>query len=317
MSFTEELNLQKKVDRTQLAGYLETILKNISLDDFAKLFINEFEATIAYYKLSNNEKTGQKITLLFNPHRIDISSIEGKISLYQKLQNPLFYNNLVRVLFLNKYDLYQSVGVGINGVPIIADFPPHVMRDYCKQFNLNKDSKILDPCAGWGGRMIGASVICNNYTCFDPSTQTYNGLVKLYKWLKGFNSNFEANIYKLPFEDAKLEKESYDFALTSPPYYNTENYSDEKTNSLNRYKTFEEWSNCFYIPMIKKTMRALKNNSSFVLNIGSRKYPLNKVLLDNFSSLYKITKLNGKLSASNGLGKSGEGETFYCITKKL
>jgi tRNA G10 N-methylase Trm11 len=189
------------------------------------------------------------------------------------------------------------------------------MRDYCYQFHLNKESKILDPCAGWGGRMIGASVVCNNYTCFDPSTKTYNGLIKLYKWLKGFNDNFNADINKLPFEDSKLEKESFDFALTSPPYYNTEKYSDEETNSLNRYKTFDEWTNGFYIPLIKKTMRALKHNCTFVLNIGSRKYPLNQILINNFSSIYEISKLHGKLSASNGLGKKGEGETFYAIKK--
>ena len=318
MSFTEELDLQKKIDRTQLAHYLECVLKNISLDDFAKLFINEFEATLEYYKLSNNEKAGQKITLLFNPHRLDTSAIANNISLYRKLKNTTFYSNLVRGLFMvSGRDLYQTCALGVGGAPIISDFPPHVMRDYCKQFNLNKTSKILDPCAGWGGRMIGASVICNSYTCFDPSTQTYVGLVKLFKWLKAFNPNFEAKIHKLPFEDSKLEKEIFDFALTSPPYYNTEKYSDEETNSLNRYKTFDEWSNGFYIPMIKKTMQALKNNCSFVLNIGSRRYPLNKVLLDNFSGSYKITKLDGKLVANNGLGKSGEGETFYCITKKL
>jgi 16S rRNA G966 N2-methylase RsmD len=315
MGFEEEFGLQKKIDRTQLANYLETILKDISLEDFAKLFINEFQATIDYYKLSNNEKSGQKITLLFNPHRINTSSVGNKISLYGKLQDPLFYSNLVRVLFLENYDLYQTCALGVGGTPIIADFPPHVMRDYCKQFHLNKESKILDPCAGWGGRMIGASVVCNNYTCFDPSTKTYNGLIKLYKWLKGFNDNFNADINKLPFEDSKLERESFDFALTSPPYYNTEKYSDEETNSLNRYKTFDEWTNGFYIPLIKKTMKALKQNCTFVLNIGSRKYPLNQILLDNFSSIYEISKLHGKLSASNGLGKKGEGETFYAIKK--
>jgi hypothetical protein len=314
-SFTDDLNLVSKPDRTQLSLYLKNILENMPLNDFVHLFTNEFQIIIDYYKLCNGEKTGQKITLLFNPHRMDTNSIENKISLYKKLKDPKFYSNLVRVLFMEKYDLYQTCALGVGGSPIIADFPPHVMRDYCIQFRLNKESKILDPCAGWGGRMIGASIICNNYTCFDPATETYNGLCKLYNWLHKLNYAFTAKIYKMPFEDSKLEKESFDFALTSPPYYNTEEYSDEESNSLNRYKTFDEWSNKFYIPMIKKTMRALKPKCTFVLNIGSRKYPLNIVLLDTFSSIYSISKLKGKLSSTNGLGKTGEGETFYAITK--
>ncbi len=315
-NFAEELGLQKKIDRTQLANYLEKILKDISLTDFAKLFINEFEATIDYYKLSNGGKSGQKITLLFNPHRLDTRSGGYKTTIFSALkENKNFIDGITRVLFLQKYNLYSSLALSPNHTQMAHDFPPHVMRDYCKQFTLTKNSKILDPCAGWGGRMIGASIVCNNYTCFDPATKTYNGLIKLYRWLNGFNNNFNASIYKLPFEDSKLKKESFDFALTSPPYYNTEKYSDEETNSLNRYKTFENWTNGFYIPLIKKTMRALKHNCTFILNIGSRKYPLNQILLDNFSSIYEITKLHGKLSSTNGLGKKGEGETFYAIKK--
>ena len=89
---------------------------------------------------------------------------------------------------------------------------------------------------------------------------------------------------------AKIKKESFDFAITSPPYYDTEHYSEENTNSLNRYKDFDEWCKCFYIPLIRKTMFGLKDGSVFILNIGSRKYPLNQVLLDTFSRRYKITK---------------------------
>ena len=314
MGFEEEFGLQKKIDRTQLANYLETILKDISLEDFAKLFINEFQATIDYYKLSNDKKTGQLISLLFNYHRLDTKAQSNDKTIYSELKSKSYMIGIARSYFLKDENIYHTFCWGINGIPLIAEFPPYIMRDYCKQYNLNKNSKILDPCAGWGGRMIGASVVCDNYTCFDPSTKTYNGLIKLYKWLKGFNNNFNANINKLPFEDSKLEKESFDFALTSPPYYNTEKYSDEETNSLNRYKTFDDWSNEFYIPLIKKTMRALKHNCTFVLNIGSRKYPLNQILLDNFSSIYEISKLGGALNR-NGLNKKGEGETFYAIKK--
>lgn len=69
--------------------------------------------------------------------------------------------------------------------------------------------------------------------------------------------------------------------------------------------------------MIEKTMNALKKDCSFVLNIGSRTYPLNDVLKSNFSKRYFIEKekdmLQGKRSGLKN--NENEGETFYRIVK--
>ena len=63
-------------------------------------------------------------------------------------------------------------------------------------------------------------------------------------------------------------------------------------------------------------MDSLKNGCTFVLNIGSRKYPLNQVLIDNFSDKYEIKIGKEKLQGKSGLKVSDkEGETFYHITK--
>jgi hypothetical protein len=215
--------------------------------------------------------------------------------------------------------LYLTLQLGINGVQYINDFPPHVAVELCRHY-LPKDgranAKVLDPCGGWGGRMIGVSVVTNDYTCFEPETRTASGLTKLAGFLhdKGFNPNFKAEVVCLPFEDVDLKADYYDFAFTSPPYYDTEEYSTEETNSLNRYKTFEAWCKGFYIPLIEKTMAALKPERTFVLNIGDRRYPLSKILLENFSDKYHIEKIKGKLSGFSGL-RRGEGEQFYVITK--
>lgn len=155
--------------------------------------------------------------------------------------------------------------------------------------------------------MIGAASIGAYYHGFEPSKQTYEGLIKLGNFLKSFQNGFNFKIENIPFEDSKLN-DNYDFALTSPPYYDTEIYSDELTNSCNRYKTFEEWVIKFYIPMIQQT---LKYSKYFVLNIGSRTYNLKKILLDNFTS---IKEIESRLSGSGGLGRENDGkETFYLI----
>lgn len=164
--------------------------------------------------------------------------------------------------------------------------------------------------------MIGFSVVSDNYTAFEPSTLTFKGLIELTAFLQTFHPDFNPTIHCECFEDAQLDANSYDFALTSPPYFNTEHYSEETTNSFNRYPTFREWRDGFYIPMIQQTLDALKPGASFILNIGSRKYPLNDTLMEVFGFRYSVTKLSsGRLSDSTGLGKgkTGEGETFYRV----
>lgn len=305
------------LSRAQITEYLGDYLKTISLEDFVRLITNEFNEIIEYAELGNGLKTCQKTSLLFNPHRLNID-INGNGSLYGGLQSDAFISGLARALIfkIGKVNelLYQVLQLGINGRSYANEFPPHIARDIYKKYNMDRNSKILDPCGGWGGRMLGASVVSDFYYCFEPSTKTFSGLKNLFSWIRKMNPSFTANIFMKPFEDAVIPKDCFDIALTSPPYYDTEKYTDEETNSLNRYKTFDSWCDGFYLPMIQKTLDSLKVGRYFILNIGSRKYPLNKILLSNFSH-YEIQRESNFLSGNAGLNKSGEGESFYRIKK--
>lgn len=313
--FGTEISRGSTIDRAMLAAGLYANLKDISLQGLAELLTNPFEAVIDYVNLCAGEKTGQRISLLFNPHRLDTQTKQR--SVLTALKDFRFCDGLARVAILKKGTtqdiLYASIGMGVNHTSYIQEFPPHVARDLALEYSLSKSSKVLDPCAGWGGRMIGFSTIVDSYTCCEPSTRTAAGLRKLHDWLRVFRSSFTATIYEAPFEDVELPPQSFDFALTSPPYYDTERYADEPTNSFKRYSTFEAWCTGFYAPLIHRTMAALKPDAAFVLNIGSRVYPLNERLHQIIRDRYIVEKQKGKLSASNGLGKDGEGETFYEI----
>lgn len=312
---------KQPIEREVLIRHLKHLLQNLTLDEFVSLITNKFTETIEYVDLSRDERACQKTSLLFNPHRLEVKTKSSSKSLYDALKTDSFISGLCRVILLKKDNvnelLYQSMQMGINGIQYVNEFPPHVARKIAKQFNVDANSRVLDPCAGWGGRMLGISTVCNYYQAYDPSTQTYAGLLKLCEFIKTMNSDFKANVFCECFEDAIVEENSFDFAITSPPYYDTEEYCDEETNSLNRYSNFQKWADWFYIPMIEKTLRALKNEKTFVLNIGSRKYPLNQILKDTAGKRCEIVKLDNFLSGnSSGLGKTGEGETFYAITKR-
>jgi len=189
--------------------------------------------------------------------------------------------------------------------------------DLCNKHGVNANSNILDPCGGWGGRMIGVSVVCNSYTCFEPSSLTYAGLQELDNFIRLLNPDFKATVNCMPYEDAELQDDYYDFAITSPPYYDTEEYTSEESNSLNRYSDFDSWCNGFYFPLIENTMKALKSDGVFVLNIADRKYPLSKTLVDCYSNYFDIECQGSVLSGRAGLNKQDTGEKLYIIRKKF
>ena len=322
--FGNTLQRKQPISRPELAEMLYQSLYNMSLTKFASLFTNEFQELIAYVELSNGFKSGQNISLLFNPQRLDTVTHKHPLSIYKAFtQNRNFCDGLARVILLKKGKvkvselLNQSVQMGINSTQYVNEFPPHLARDlyvkYCRQ---GAESRILDPCAGWGGRMLGASIVSNHYDCFDPATKTVEGLKKLSDFINKLNPDFTPIITCMPYEDADVKENFYDFALTSPPYYDTEHYSDEDTNSLVRYKTFDSWCEGFYLPFIEKTMRALKQGSFFVLNIGSRRYPLNDVMITNFKDTCDIQKSGKYLAQRPNNDDEVEGETFYSLRKK-
>ena len=86
-------------------------------------------------------------------------------------------------------------------------------------------------------------------------------------------------LFDVPFEDATVSCSDFDFAITSPPYYDVELY-EGKEQSTNRYDSFDKWVDGFYEPLISKTYSALKGGGIFALQVGSQRYPLLSVAKD-------------------------------------
>jgi site-specific DNA-adenine methylase len=126
---------------------------------------------------------------------------------------------------------------------------------------------------GWGGRMVGAcSLDIQNYIGIDLNKDLKKPLSDMVKFI----SPYTQTKIKLFFKDAltiDYSKLYYDFVLTSPPYYNIEQYK------YNEKLTKEEWDNNFYIPIITKTYEHLQKNGVYCLNIPSDVYEVVKNIL--------------------------------------
>jgi hypothetical protein len=158
-----------------------------------------------------------------------------------------------------------------NGLGKVTMYRPLMARNVVAYFDAKS---VLDVCAGWGGRMIGATSISNTvYTGIDPCINTYNALCGIRDELSLtgvtlINKPAEIALLDLP-EDAK-----FDIALTSPPYYNLEIYSDEKTQSTN-LGDYRDWVAKFLKPVILGVINRVKYSCWSVKNFKTdKKYNL-------------------------------------------
>jgi predicted RNA methylase len=154
-----------------------------------------------------------------------------------------------------------------NGLGKVTMYRPlmakKVVAHLVNKGNFTKEVRVLDACAGWGGRMIGAKsmdkggALTVHYTGIDPCAKTYEALRAIRDELGLTNVTL---IHK-PAEVALQEEQelgTYDIALTSPPYYNLELYSDEPTQSVQTATIvagYQTWLDTFLRPVIQGVIR--------------------------------------------------------------
>lgn len=171
--------------------------------------------------------------------------------------------------YMSDSDLRKAVR-SYSGVQRVSNFRPSaaaaIYDRYCEP-----ESVVWDMSAGFGGRLIGAirSGKVKTYIGNDPSTPTFEGLCKM---VNDFPSLINTTLVKNgseTYKPSKLEHDGIDLCFTSPPYFNTENYSEEETQSCHRYPTIEEWNENFLRRTIKNCKDVLKPNGKLILNVAN------------------------------------------------
>lgn len=165
------------------------------------------------------------------------------------------------------------------GTQAVSNFRPTIAKWVYEKFS-PAGGDVLDPCAGYGGRLMGA--MCSHvgsYIGVDPNVDAINGNKELQKTIKKIALRKTPNVTLIqsPFEDVRLE-DSYDLIFTSPPYFDIEKYSQEDTQSYIRYPTYESWKNNFLKVLIEKSKTLLKKDGYFALNVGG-------ILIDDTRSI--------------------------------
>lgn len=182
------------------------------------------------------------------PHIYDVQNYKG-----QSIKNLWSKEILEKVLRVNRKshsstyvsEIIRQIGFAA-GTSKVTIYRPLLTKRIVEYFDAKN---VLDPCIGWGGRMIGSVCIEGvKYTGFEPCVNTYNGLCTIREELKLGES---VSIINEPAENGMRNLScEYDMILTSPPYYNLEIYSDEDTQSHN-YGSYELWVENFLRPVIE------------------------------------------------------------------
>jgi len=154
----------------------------------------------------------------------------------------------------------------------VNNFSPAFAKDIYNYY-CDDGYKVLDFCAGFSGRLLGASATRYKdiqYIGIDPNIDTFNGLIETKKFLHKIRPDFKCNIIDECAEDCLIDyrSELFDFIFTSPPYFDKEVYSRFNNQSSIRYPIYSAWLKCFLKTVLKEAYRVLKKGRKCVINIG-------------------------------------------------
>lgn len=218
--------------------------------------------------INSTSRLGMKLSEHFCPNFYDIESATG--ASYKSLWTA---KNLEKILRWNrkshstpylseiKRGIYFCCGLTKNTM-----YRPQMMKLACIKY---QPKRVLDPCAGWGGRMLGAVSYGAEYVGFEPNTTTFNNLKKIADFL---NINDKVTLVCDDARNmAKHNISKVDMVLTSPPYFDLEIYTHEETQSINQMSSYQEWADGFLKEIIKLSIDHLNENGVSCWNVGKVK----------------------------------------------
>ena len=213
--------------------------------------------------------------------------------------------------------MFQVFRLAMSTQPVV-NFPPLTARllyeKYTDHIQQEEPFNIYDPSAGWGGRILGA--MCSkkkiHYIGTDPNMDNFiDDLgISRYEYVANFfNENgLESNIlweeHKNTYHvfqdgsehignnpDFQQYKGKLDFAFTSPPYFDREQYSADEEQSFRAYPAYSDWRDNFLRPTLVNAYESLKNDRYLLWNIADIKigkdtfHPLEQDSIDVIESL--------------------------------
>lgn len=142
---------------------------------------------------------------------------------------------------------------------LVASFRPMTAKWLVTRFGA---TRVLDPCAGWGGRMLGAMAADVHYIGIDSNVDLHAGYDRLLR-LVSPHSYSEVHMIFRPAETIDFASlPSYDCIITSPP-------SVESTGRewYPHSPVYRDTATEFIVPVLGRAFRGLKKNGWMCLSV--------------------------------------------------
>lgn len=202
-----------------------------------------------------------------------------------------------------------------SGAQGVSNFRPTAAAAIYHTFLPKTGGTVWDMSSGFGGRLLGA-IACDHvsrYIGTDPCLKTMTGLRNLARELGRDGQDIE--LHGVGSEAFLPERNSLDACFSSPPFFATEKYSSESTQSYLKYPDKESWLHRFMGTTLDNCRHGLKSTGWLIVNIANVKsFP---TLESEFHrmALSRGWKLEGKLryalSKMMGTRKPGDDPFKY------
>jgi hypothetical protein len=155
---------------------------------------------------------------------------------------------------------------------------------------------VLDPTAGWGGRMLGANALGIHYTGIDTNVNlqpAYHGIMELIHDPK----------MTMIWEDTlavDYEAIDYDFVLTSTPYVNK---AGKMVEVYEHQVIMDDFYGKFLVPLIQKCLRHIRRDGKVCFN-------MNSVMYEEVAKLFRPANEQHDMLQQKRLSKD-KGEQLY------
>ena len=223
---------------------------------------------------------GTDLASMFHPHIFDCKK-RGKISPVEFFaDDDLLTEAIYKALCLFGYTNDSRVRDACRNAyrsSRVNNFPPKVAITIARLLlsNENGCASVLDPCAGFGGRLLGfAASGVKKYVGIDLSEKTCAGLKQESEFLKSYGATTDIDIIHGDSVQtmSNMESSSFDLVMTSPPFTDREEYVGVPFHSA-----LSDWIDQFMRPMLDHAFRVLKDGKCLALYLGKSNDKTNKL----------------------------------------
>lgn len=276
-----------KKDSKELPNVLEELNDIYDELGFPFPYLSQHQIEMVCYKLKTCDSSslikdnniyhnvrGIKVATNFYPHFWQARTRKNKtiteIFLDRNLRKKILENRLKHGIGFHPSQLLIGMGFYTKSP---ANYPPFTARAIYERFLPPEGGHLLDPCAGYGGRLLGAlaSDKVLSYRGIDPSERSVKSAQQMIKDISQVYGKDPAN-YKVVRDTAEnwnpqAYQSYYDLVFTSPPYFDQEEYAEDPLQVSQTCKTWQDYER-WCRSVVQNWINLLKPLGHIVLHVS-------------------------------------------------